>query len=203
MFSVIYRIRSREIFFFSALSSSLAFSSGGVVLLCINAWIIQHHKQNQIEFKQHLQNRRGQANHFEVFESSVDSLEPKDYYAAVVNSPLFIEGRKPIAVADSLDNSNVLDLKLTGITQGPSELIALLQDGKKNHFRLRKGDIIFGWEIIDVRSEWIELSNQGQLHELRLVEPTLPPQASSIPNETTHDYPEEQFKDPQQLPDLN
>lgn len=160
---------------------ALLLVAGGILLASIDVWFIHHYEQNQIEFKDYLKNRQGQVEFFDMFEFFTDYLQPKDYYKDVVTVPLFIEGRKPISVADSLNNTDILDLKLTGVIKGSSEFTVLLQDGKKNNFHLQKGDVIFGWEIIDVQSEWIKLSNQGKLYELWLVEPDLSLRDSSIP----------------------
>jgi len=121
-------------------------------------------------------------------------------YEAIMDSPLFIEGRQPIVTSIQSSTASEQPLKLTGILLAPQGLLALLQDEKKTSYRLKEGDTVFGWKISTIKHDRIILSKNNQGKELALIEgnsPIIPPPPSlaeeyAIPSE----MPPEEFQMP-------
>ena len=101
-----------------------------------------------------------------------------DKYLAMVEKPLFIQGRKPIeSVEEELPpetSSDIEQLALMGVYSLEGEYFALIDDksaqGKK-YFKKKKGDRIAGWVINQIESDRIVLLRGGQKKTVMLRKP--------------------------------
>lgn len=98
--------------------------------------------------------------------SDFSPLLPLSAYQAMVNSPLFFEGRKEtVAVVESQDDGS---LKLTGVVYTPNGYVALLQDKQGAHYKLNQGEAINGWQVGEVQKDRVALVRNTESLELTL-----------------------------------
>ncbi len=98
-------------------------------------------------------------------------------YTDMVESPLFIEGRKPLLRLEdankSLVVSNVDDLILSGIYSTGGQLFALFsKQGKETSYSKHKeGDDLAGWLIKKIQNDRVVLDRAGREQVLMLRKP--------------------------------
>ena len=103
-------------------------------------------------------------------------------YSEMVDSPLFIKGRKPVASfeeeAEGQVTSKIEDLYLVGIYSTEERMIALFstkgRDGK--YLKKSKGDDVSGWMLEEIKADKVILERGGkkQTLMLRTPKPKLP-----------------------------
>ena len=169
-----------------------------LLLIITLEWLYAEQAQKQllrsIRFKEQ------QTVHDEMPQFNVNQ-QPEDSYADLVNRPLFIQGRKPVAEADSsqaINGNNDFDWLLSGIYTSQIGLKALLTRKEVQTpdtqpattakiVRYRKviiGDDLDGWIITEIHPHKINLTRGGSKKELPLRKPTVKKtqeQDSSIP----------------------
>ncbi len=109
-------------------------------------------------------------------------------YADMVERPLFIEGRRPVAEDDEeadqqQEVDSVDDLVLIGIYTDDKRLMALFSKKGRGRDFLKKsqGDDIGGWLLEEVRSDSVVLDKDGKRQTLLLRKPKLQPAQPPAP----------------------
>ena len=105
------------------------------------------------------------------------SRQSIDSYTHMVESPLFIKGRKPVVddieETESEDVSRIEDLFLVGIYSIEEHLVALFikkgMDGK--HLKKAKGDDVSGWMLEEIKVDKVILERDGKKQTLMLRAP--------------------------------
>ncbi len=125
-----------------------------------------------------LQNKDGRP--FE--EQFLPQLDERDQalesFADLVNRPLFIEGRKPVADAMGeevveVDLGQLEDWQLMGIVSTAETVKALFAQskGEKKYQPRVKGDDIAGWRVREIKPDKVILEKDGQLNSIKLRKP--------------------------------
>lgn len=97
-------------------------------------------------------------------------------YADMVERPLFLEGRRPVApqVAEPAPAPpprpvRVPDWRLVGVVIVEGQPRAVLWDEREGRFlRLHEGDVVNGWTAVEVGAQRLIIENTGQRHVLAL-----------------------------------
>lgn len=118
-------------------------------------------------FEQSLQDKPSPQKLFGEFPNFHYELGGEDTYLDIVNHPLFLEGRLPVAndggsdtPKPGVDKTNAdLQLSLSGVVMTPDSLLALLNDKAGKSYRAKKGEAVQGWEVEEVANDKIVISN--------------------------------------------
>jgi len=88
--------------------------------------------------------------------------------------PLFSSTRRPpqSAAADNVTNSDLADMRLTGIVTGPDHHVAIFAVNGAKPLRLSEGEDVSGWRIDSITPREVSLSGPGGTKTL---EPKLDP----------------------------
>ncbi len=104
--------------------------------------------------------------------------QPVESYSQMVDSPLFIKGRKPpVAVdveeIDNQDAGRIEDLYLVGIYSAEERIVALFnQKGKGGKYlKKAKGDDVSGWMLEEIKADKVILERDGKKQTLMLRTP--------------------------------
>ena len=99
----------------------------------------------------------------------------QESYSAMVNRPLFTEGRKPIDEADEATSvqefTGKIELVLTGLVETPEGITAMLQDNNKKHYRAKQGEEAQGWEVTKIEADKVIVEQGSNRKELMLRKP--------------------------------
>lgn len=165
--------------------------TGCLLWLVLIFWQWQSFRQDDVNFSKQLHRPMTMKSVFDDFPEVRNGLTVKEDYDDIINAPLFIEGRKPIATMPSSaqeDTGNALSFKLTGVILTPKHLLALLIDDKNLSYRVKEGDEIQGWKVVLVQKDKIRLSRSDQSKELMLVDNK--PNTAMLANPIMPNYPE-------------
>lgn len=184
---------------------ALLFALGCLLLITIIFCQWQWFKHDRLTFSKQLRQPGAAKNLFDNMPEIRDILAPKEEYEDIVNFPLFIEGRKPAKSADTSLEDHASDnpaLTLTGVMLTADNLLALIADEKKLHYRLKEGDEIQGWKIASVQKDKVILMKNGQAKELPLVNAVSPTNHAmpSYPEGMPNPYPEQMFNNSGEVP---
>jgi hypothetical protein len=108
--------------------------------------------------------------------------QPEISYADVVNRPLFIEGRKPVAEADQVQipvpvsTTDIVDLQLNGIYTTQKGLMALIlrktaTTPADKYVKVIAGGNLDGWKVTEVHPDKIILMQGSTQKDLPLYKP--------------------------------
>jgi len=108
--------------------------------------------------------------------------QPEISYADVVNRPLFIEGRKPVAEVDQVQipvqvpTTDIVDLQLNGIYTTPKGLMALIlrkaaKTPADKYAKVIAGGNLDGWKVTEVHPDKIILMQGSTQKDLLLYKP--------------------------------
>ena len=121
------------------------------------------------------------------------SKQSIETYSHMVDSPLFIEGRKPVVGAieetESQDFGKIEDLFLVGIYSVEERMTALFNkkgtDGK--YLKKAKGDDVSGWMLEEINADNVILEQGGkrQTLMLRAPKPKQPRKAKPVKRKAT------------------
>lgn len=97
-------------------------------------------------------------------------------YSKMVESPLFIQGRKPVITESEVQDeiiSKVDDLTLLGIYSIKGQEFALFNKKGKDKKYLKKleGEDVSGWQIIEIKNDRVIIEQQGNKETLMLRKP--------------------------------
>ena len=97
-------------------------------------------------------------------------------YAATVERPLFMEGRRPATDVDTQPDlpppeKKPLTVKLMGVVFAPKETLGLFVDAQGKYKRLRINDSIGGWKVSGIESDKAVMEQDGSREELKLAKP--------------------------------
>jgi len=105
------------------------------------------------------------------------SEQPIESYSQMVNSPLFIKERKPVAgvveETEELGAGNIEDLFLVGIYSSEESLIALFSKKgiDRKYLKKAKGDDVSGWMLEEIQADKVILERDGNKQTLMLRAP--------------------------------
>ncbi len=100
-----------------------------------------------------------------------------DTYSQMVDSPLFIKGRRPviggIEETVSQDVGRIEDLFLVGIYSVEEHLIALFnkKGPDRKYLKKAKGDDVSGWMLAEIKADKVILERDGKKQTLMLRAP--------------------------------
>jgi len=102
--------------------------------------------------------------------------KPLASYAKMVESPLFIQGRKPIMTENEVQEeviSKVDDLTLLGIYSIKEQKYALFyKKGKDSEYIKRlEGEDVNGWQLIEIKTDSVVVEQHGNSETLMLRKP--------------------------------
>ncbi len=153
-----------------------------LLLLFAVEWFWLHSDETVAEPVDHIADS-GAEDSLPVMDFSGQSL---DKYIALVEKPLFIQGRKPVeSVEEKLlpeTSSDIEQLALMGVYSLEGEYFALVDDKSaqtKKYFKKKKGDSIAGWVIEQIEPDRIVLLRGGQKKTVMLRKPK--PKKASLP----------------------
>lgn len=112
----------------------------------------------------------------ELLKSSLEDFDD------MVNRPLFVEGRRPIVVVESVpDKTEVIftgkfDWELTGVFTTDMGMSALFvnkkaRERKEKFSRVFVNDDLDGWKIEEIRNDRVVVSHLGSSQEIKLYKP--------------------------------
>jgi hypothetical protein len=98
---------------------------------------------------------------------------PIQSVAAILERPLFVEGRvsaaRPDAVSGGNDAGPPPTLKLEGVAISPDNKVALLRDLRTNELiRLASGASRDGWKVLEVAADAVRIEHRGRELVLKL-----------------------------------
>ncbi|MCK4843330.1 MAG: hypothetical protein KAT04_15835 [Methylococcales bacterium] len=100
--------------------------------------------------------------------------QPIEAYSAMVDSPLFIEGRKPVSQEEGnkVDEgvSKIDDLVLVGVFSAKEQMVALFskQGARKKYSKKIEGDDIAGWQVKEIKQDRVVLQRSGRQQTVML-----------------------------------
>ncbi|MFK5948779.1 MAG: hypothetical protein QM500_08440 [Methylococcales bacterium] len=119
------------------------------------------------------------------------SKQTAESYTQMVETPLFIQGRKPIENDNEEeiieeDASKIDDLVLQGLYSVKGNKIALFKAKGKDQGYLKKtqGEDVNGWQLIEIKADSVVMEQSGKKQSLMLRKPKLksPKRAKLIRN---------------------
>lgn len=127
--------------------------------------------------------------------AKLDSVEPKESYASIVEHPLFRPDRKPeppeeeapepVATENASQELDAVDL--TAVLISPTIVSAWVKEPSSPKLqRLRIGDDFMGWSVQEIRDDRVVLERQGEqdtliLRDYSKAPPAAPPSAARTP----------------------
>jgi len=174
---------------------------GMLLLIIVGEWFYANLSQQQLLNAQLPVDKKALADEM----PSIDlSAQDEENYADLVNRPLFIEGRKPVAEPppDSVKTDAVtlkFDWLLNGIYTSKKGLSALfthatpLKTRKENYRRITAGSQLDGWKLTEIKKDRVIFTLDNDQKELLLRKPKpkqLPPKQSKQPPSQDGEHPE-------------
>lgn len=111
------------------------------------------------------------------------STRLEELLAVALARPLFSSTRRPpqSAAADNVTNSDLADMRLTGIVTEPDHHVAIFAVNGAKPLRLSEGEDVSGWRIDSITPHEVSLSGPGGTKTL---EPKLDPNLVQAPAPT-------------------
>ncbi len=107
-------------------------------------------------------------------------LDPLESYAEVLERPVFVEGRRPVATAVAGPALALDSVRLVGVVRTPAGIRALVEQGNPPRLeRLGEGAALGGWTVEGISADRVTLARGGERTELRLKD--RPPAPGSQP----------------------
>ncbi len=108
------------------------------------------------------------------------SKQTAESYTQMVESPLFVQGRKPIVNASEEEIieeaiGKIDDLVLQGLYSVQGKKIALFKaKGKdKSYLKKTQGEDVNGWQLIEIKADSVVMEQSGKKQSLMLRKPKL------------------------------
>ena len=146
-----------------------------LLIILLIEWELAEPSENQdIEMPISKEESQNQSQKLTVIKLSEQPLES---YSQMVNSPLFIKGRMPVAgdveQTDNRDVSRIEDLFLVGIYSAEERIVALFNKKGSNEKYLKKakGDDVSGWMLEEIQVDKVILEQDGNKQTLMLRAP--------------------------------
>ena len=145
-----------------------------LAVILFSQWL--HYRGKQSDLKKLLSTKvevRMEAHKEEEQHIELPGLED---YAATVERPLFMEGRRPATDVDIQPDQpppekKPLTVKLMGVVFAPKETLGLFVDAQGKYKRLRINDSIGGWKVSGIESDKAVMEQDGSREELKLAKP--------------------------------
>lgn len=101
------------------------------------------------------------------------NLPPLERFNAVVERPLFVQGRRPVVSEDdaTAELEKPFDAQLHGIVAGPDGVLVLLKDKAGHHHKLRLNEKADGWVLTEIGKDRVVLTRGEAKVELLLQKP--------------------------------
>lgn len=106
-------------------------------------------------------------------ESKTFELPPQEDFDAIVERPLFFQGRRPISAEDAVAATpdKPFDWQLHGIVKGPDGELILLKDKAGHHQKLQADEKLDGWELTEIADDRVVLVRGEARQTLLLQKP--------------------------------
>lgn len=121
-------------------------------------------------------------------ELNADTLSA-DQYSAIVERPLFIEGRKPIVEepvkpAQTVDVGQIDDWQLIGVYTKAKQPMVLFRNQKeaKKYLKLNQQQTISGWTVQKIESDKVTLQQGAQQKIVPLRKPRVQAPGKAVPS---------------------
>lgn len=101
-------------------------------------------------------------------------LPPLEHFSGIVERPLFIQGRRPLAPVEEgpVEPEKSFDAQLHGIVMAPDgSMLALLKNKAGRHYKLRVGEKLDGWELAEIAPDRVMMMRGESKRELLLQKP--------------------------------
>jgi len=159
-----------------ALAGALLGVCGLLLLILLSEWA--YFRNRQADLKARLAEKVEVQLKTQALGQARYELPGLDDYAATVERPLFMEGRKPAEVDAGLaEVPNVikapLNLKLMGVLTAPDHAVGLFMDAKGKYKRLRKNESLAGWKLAELGPDAAVMEQDGTREELKVFKPKL------------------------------
>ena len=155
---------------------ALLLLAGSAVLAVIlfSQWL--HYRGKQSDLKKLLATKVEARMEAQKEEEQHIELPGLEDYAATVERPLFMEGRRPATDVDDQPDQpppekKPLTLKLMGVVFAPKETLGLFVDAQGKYKRLRINDLIGDWKVSGIESDKAIMEQDGSREELKLAKP--------------------------------
>jgi len=157
-----------------ALPLVLLAGSGLLLVILLSEWAYYRNRQAD------LKTRLSEAVDVHLQASAVGQeryeLPGLENYAATVERPLFMEGRRPPDEdAGQPETANVvkapLNLKLMGVLTAPGQAVGLFVDSKGKYKRLHKNESMDGWKVTELEPGKAVMEQDGSREELNVFKP--------------------------------
>jgi len=105
------------------------------------------------------------------------SFPSKEKFSAIVERPLMIMGRQPVANEGSFQlveggQQANFPIKVMGVVMTPDVITVLVKDSTDSYHRLRVNESVNGWTLDEIQPNWVimkrgEVRQQIKLHKPR------------------------------------
>jgi hypothetical protein len=109
---------------------------------------------------------------------AADQVEDKSFhlarverFSALVKRPLFFQGRRIPVRSEAPKADKPFDAQLHGVVAAPGGALALLKDKDGKYHRLREKEMLFGWRLIAIFPDRVQLERGAEKIELLLQKP--------------------------------
>ncbi len=107
---------------------------------------------------------------------AVFELPPLEEFSAFVDRPLFLEGRRPVAEAETLQTPKEEDLaplalSLMGVMLSPRGEWAILAEASGKNRRVKLGGSIAGWRLVALKPDHVTVQRGDEKRDLPLMKP--------------------------------
>lgn len=145
-----------------------------LLLLVILLLLWQYGRYSQTQLLSELENIQADS----VSSSNLPELATNgkslEFYENMISRPLFLKGRRPVAVVESGNvqaSSGKIDLILTGVVSKDDTMIAMLQDPQKQRYQFQLQDAYQDWQVEAIHADSIVFRRNDEENELQLRKP--------------------------------
>ncbi|MDD5034549.1 MAG: hypothetical protein PHE55_07295 [Methylococcaceae bacterium] len=151
----------------------LGFSAILTVILLMQ-WL--HYRNQQADLRNRLSVKPEVHLETSTQEGESYDLPGQDEYTALVERPLFMEGRRPATDEGSASESvsvekTPLTVKLMGVIFTPQDKLGLFLDAQGKYKRAHKNGVIGGWKVAEIQPDKVIMEQGDAKEELKLLKP--------------------------------
>ncbi|TAN46979.1 MAG: hypothetical protein EPN21_18755 [Methylococcaceae bacterium] len=138
-------------------------------------------------------------------------LPPLEHFDAIVERPLFIQGRRPVSAEEAVAATpdKPFDWQLHGIVKGPDGALILLKDKAGHHHKLPAGEKLDGWELAEIADDRVVML-RGEARQTLMLQKPKPktpakpePKPQQAQNQDSTDEPDDESVEDEDQPDDN
>lgn len=104
----------------------------------------------------------------------VFELPPQDHFNAIVERPLFIQGRRPLPPQEDAapEPEKPLEIQLHGVVAHPDgSVLALFKNKAGQHYRLRANESVDSWTLVEIAPDHVVMQREDNRQTLQLQKP--------------------------------